>query len=379
MSARESLASRYRPQGFEEVVGQRLTAAVLQQMVRSGEVPSGLLFSGPSGSGKTTAARILASALTDNNSMSYTEIDAASNGGVEAVRNLTESLRYVASTRVVVYDEAQSMSRDAFNALLKTLEEPPEGVVFILATTEPEKIPETVKTRLMEFRFRRGTPADIFDRLVHVASAEAITVSQPLLQMLADRAEGNFRSALTLLDMVHRAGITTVEQFTDLSGEQDFAPRIVSAALAGDIAGVYAALDTVMMSVGDASVVATGIVRCLRDMLVLRSGGVLAVAGTSLEARRELSLRVGPDRVVAAMRMLWDIRTRMRAADDPKSNLELALALITDVFARGKSQAPAAPTVATPLPRAQTFFKAEMPSPDSKPLTVEEMRRLLGQ
>jgi DNA polymerase-3 subunit gamma/tau len=341
-------------------------------MVKTGSVPAGLLFSGPSGSGKTTAARILASALTDAE-LGYIEVDAASNGGVDAVRTMIDSLRFgTGEPRVIAYDEAQSMSREAYNALLKTLEEPPPGVHFILITTEPEKIPETVKTRVMEFEFQRIPTEAIFDRMVQVVTAEKINITGDLLRLLTHRAQGNLRTALTLLDQVWRAGIGTVESFLDLLGEEDFAPALIAASANGDLEQVFIAFETQMARGGNPGVIVSGLVHCFRDVLVLRSGGKIATTGPGLEARMELATRLGPDRIVSVIKLLWDLRTRVRASDDPVSNVELVLVLMTDMFARGKAAAP-------PIVHAVKPVTASIPvQAPQRPLTPEELRQRLA-
>lgn len=340
------------------MIGQKLNATVLARMVEIREVPSGLLFSGPSGSGKTTAARILATKLDGD----VLEIDAASNGGVAEVRKLIDTLRYSSGSefRVVIIDEVQSMTREAFNALLKTLEEPPAGTIFILVTTEPEKIPEPVLTRLMEFEFRRVTPAEIFDRLTEIATKEAIEAEADLLLYLAQTSNGNVRAAVTSLDMIRLANITTVAEYRKAQGAQDVGPVLVAALLAGDPAKLFSAVDKLLSVTGNPMYLANELLATLRDMTVVRAGGSLSIEGRYSDLRRDLALRVEPERVLAAMKTLWDLKTRVRGADNPRGNLELALILIADVFTRGKAPAPApkAPTPAKTAPVAPPATEA---------------------
>lgn len=339
------------------MIGQKLTAIVLQQMVETKKVPSGLLFAGPSGTGKTTAARILASVLEGD----AIEIDAASNGGVAEVRKLIDQLRYSSGTdyRVVVVDEAHSMTREAFNALLKTLEEPPEGTIFVLVTTEPEKIPETILTRLMEFEFRRVPPGEIFNRLNVVAGAENLPVSAELLHYLSQNSNGNVRTALNALDQIQRAGITTAKEYMDLTGVVDVAPPLVAALLTGNQALIFETFDKQLESVGNPNYVVNQILSCFRDMVVIRTGGQIQLSGQAYEIRRELGLKIEPERLQAAFRVLWDYKTRVRGSDNPRGWIEVALMLIADVFSRGKQQ----PVVVRPTPAPQPVSVA-IPAPE---------------
>lgn len=350
----EPLALKYRPTTFSDLVGQRFNAVVLQQMVTTDQVPPALLFSGPSGVGKTTAARVLATSLGATDTI---EVDAASNGGVDQIRKLTDVARYSTggSYRVVILDEAHSITRQGFEALLKTLEEPPACTVFVLVTTEPWKIPPTVLSRLVEFGFRSVSDADVMDRMVVVAQHEELDTDADLIRHLAIQAAGNVRTALNLMDQATRAGIRTLPEWLEVSGERDFAPAILEACTTGNHEQVFAVMDEAMNALGGPTAVHTALVGCLRDLLVLRAGGSLR---TPQEARRRLALLVDPDRIVIACKVLWEIRTKVRA-DDPRGNLELALVLVTEALSAGreapKPVTPVAPVNGVAKPRQLTF------------------------
>jgi len=217
------LARKWRPQTFDEVVGQEAITRTLKNAISMGRVPHALLFTGPRGVGKTTLARIVAKALncekgptptpcgecsscrqiTQGTSLDVLEIDGASNTGVDDVRQLRESVQYRPSQsryKVYIIDEVHMLSRGAFNALLKTLEEPPEHCYFIFATTEPHKVPQTIQSRCQRFDFRRIPPQIISERLKKIAEEEGITISEQGLKLIARQAEGSLRDAISLLD-----------------------------------------------------------------------------------------------------------------------------------------------------------------------------------
>jgi DNA polymerase-3 subunit gamma/tau len=219
------LARKWRPQVFEEVVGQRTITQTLQNAIAQKRVAHAFLFAGARGVGKTSTARILAKALncekgpninpcnqcihckeiTEGNSIDVIEIDGASNRGIEEIRELRENVRYTpAKSRYKIYiiDEVHMLTREAFNALLKTLEEPPPHIIFIFATTEPHKIPATILSRCQRYDFKRIPLKEIFDTLKRMAEKEEIHISPRSLMLLAREAEGSMRDAQSLLDQV---------------------------------------------------------------------------------------------------------------------------------------------------------------------------------
>ncbi|HKK20407.1 MAG TPA: DNA polymerase III subunit gamma/tau, partial [candidate division Zixibacteria bacterium] len=218
-------ARKYRPQTFEDIVAQEHVTRTLQNSIKNDRTGSGYLFCGPRGTGKTTTARILAKAvncvngptpvpcgecsacieITKGSSLDVLEIDAASNTGVDDIRTLRENVRYLPTNgkkRIYIIDEVHRLSGPAFDALLKTLEEPPPHVMFIFATTEPTKVPETILSRTQRFDFKRVSVADLAGHLGNIAGKEKLSISEPALRMIARKADGSVRDSLSLMDQI---------------------------------------------------------------------------------------------------------------------------------------------------------------------------------
>jgi DNA polymerase-3 subunit gamma/tau len=244
------LARKYRPRTFEEVVGQSHVTRTLANAIESGRVGHAYLFSGPRGVGKTTTARLMAKSLncpnargaiscnecdvcreiTNGTSLDVIEIDAASNRGIDEIRNLRENVKYAPAggkCKVYVVDEVHMLTEAAFNALLKTLEEPPAHVKFILATTAPLKVPETILSRCQRFEFVRIPTKSILSRLKEISDKEGFTVGEEVLMMLSRRANGSLRDAESMLDQLVSAGLQEagedeVARLLGLSGAESF-------------------------------------------------------------------------------------------------------------------------------------------------------------
>jgi DNA polymerase-3 subunit gamma/tau len=368
----ETLALTHRPTSFEDLIGQRPITAVLRQMVLTNRVPTALLFKGRHGTGKTSTARILAAALNcetppgpcghcvscksifNATSLDLIEIDAASNGRVEDIRELRQQVLYAVGGRfrVVVLDEAQSMSTAAFNALLKTLEEPPPAAVFILATTEANRIPDTVTSRCMPFAFSRVSVADITARLAHICRQEDIPADSALLATLAESADGAMRDAIMSLDQLRRADILTLAAYRALTGDLDYGPDLLAAIVAGDTAATFGTLDEILTRVGDVRAVATELSATLRDLLIVQAGGQLPAQGRALSVRTDLARRLTTQQVFSALKVLWELALRICGSQTERSVLELAILMISERCGAPAAPAPAAP-VATKLTLAQ--------------------------
>jgi DNA polymerase III subunit gamma/tau len=349
-----SLALKYRPRTFDGVVGQKAVSQLLKLMVDKGAVPQTILMTGPKGSGKTSTARVLGAALNceleddspcgkcpsceavfDGSSLDYREIDASTNGLVGDIRRLQEELLYQTpgKCQVVVLDEAHGLSSAAANALLKTLEEAPEGVVFVLVSTEPEKIMSTIRSRCMTFQFRRVAPDVIARRLYDVNQLEHLEINTDVLVAIADRVDGALRDALMLLDQISRAGIYDVASFNSLFGTPDFAPQLISAMESGDFVRSFEILDDHIAITGNPSAVLNSVVTAIRDIMIIQGGGKTTLRASALKSRTELARRIPVSKLMAAMRVLWDLKVKLRVGEDSTSALSLAVTMMINVLA----------------------------------------------
>lgn len=222
----EVLALKYRPETFDEVIGQDQTVAQLKSALESGTLGHALIFCGTRGTGKTTMARLVAKALNPGLgahvlAFAVTEVDAASNTGVDDVRKLIENIRYATEGhRVVVLDEAHMLSKNAFNALLKTLEEPPPGVTFILITTEPHKLLPTVKSRCQIYEFQEVDLNTLTQHYIRIAQEEGLSLTAEALEQIALGAEGSVRDGLTVLQkcLAGEEVVANSEEYLELVG-----------------------------------------------------------------------------------------------------------------------------------------------------------------
>ena len=345
------LTLAHRPARFADLVGQDGVRVVLQALVFAHDMPPALLFGGGPGTGKTSAARILAAALNcaaptngdccaacpsclairSGQSLSVHEIDAANDGGVAEMRALKELAQFASSAqwRVILLDEAQAMSRQAFNALLKVLEEPPPFTVFLLLTTEPDKIIETVRSRAMPLDFRPVPAAVIRTRLATVCAAEQLSFPDDVLSEIADLADGSVRDAVMLLDQCRRVGVESLESLRTLTGRTDHPARIMQALIVHDHAAARALLEDFFTVSADLSDLLTGMIADLQSRF----------------ANNALS----PRRMIAATKLLWDARTIPRAPGRAaRTQVEALVTLLYAVFLDTASSEPPIHRVKSP-------------------------------
>ena len=293
------LARKYRPQTFEEVIGQDHITRTLANAISSDRVAHAILFSGPRGTGKTTVARILAKTMnckkgpapipcnecgscneiTSGRAVDVFEIDGASNNSVDQIRELRENVRYMPAHslyKIYIIDEVHMLSTSAFNALLKTLEEPPSHVMFIFATTEPNKIPITILSRCQKHDFRRINLESISKHMAVLCSKEGIDIEDESLELIAREADGSMRDALSLLDQVMACleGTITNDRIVDILGVIDrknlFA--ISSAIISGNIPAILDILDDIYAHGHDIKKLYSDLVEHFRNLLVVKMG-----------------------------------------------------------------------------------------------------------
>lgn len=281
----QALYRKYRSKSLNEVVGQKHVTEVLARSLAKGRIAHAYLLTGPRGVGKTSIARILAHEINklpysdEASHLDIIEIDAASNNGVEDVRDLREKVQIApvsASKKIYIIDEVHMLSKAAFNALLKTLEEPPEHVVFILATTDADKLPATIISRTQQFGFRAISPADAVSHLKHIAKQENITISEEALELIALRGDGSFRDSISLLDQLtsltdDKSGITKelVEQSLGLA-PTTLIDKLLSAYEAKDLKEIVQLLDNSSQQGIQASVLASQLIHTTRRLIAER-------------------------------------------------------------------------------------------------------------
>ena len=220
------LYRKYRPQNWDEVIGQEHVVRTLTNALKLGRVSHAYLFSGPRGTGKTTIARLLAKSVGCVD-LDLIEIDAASNRGIDEIRQLRDGIKFAPTAgkyKVFIIDEVHQLTKEAFNALLKTLEEPPAHAIFILATTEVHKVPETILSRVQQFAFRRLRVAEIIKKLQKIVEAEKIKIDEDAVRLIAAYAGGSYRDAESMLEQlrVWSDKIITKEDIEELLGAVDF-------------------------------------------------------------------------------------------------------------------------------------------------------------
>ena len=348
----QALYRKWRPQTFADVIGQQHITDTLRAQLQSGRLSHAYLFTGTRGTGKTTCAKILARAVNcehpvngdpcnecaacrgilDGSVLDVTEIDAASNNGVDNIRDLRDETRYTPAQvkkRVFIIDEVHMLSIGAFNALLKTLEEPPEHVLFILATTELHKVPATILSRCQRFDFRRIGAEDIARRLLDVAAGEGIQLTEGAARLIARLADGAMRDALSMLDRAAAAGAVDEQTVTAALGVlgQDDGVRLAEALKAGDLAAAVGLLDEYYNAGRDLASVYDQMLGLIRDALLVKTSktdvsGLISPA-YSVKTLQKLCDGLASSTLIAWSRVIGDALDRMRSAANRRVEAEL--------------------------------------------------------
>lgn len=359
-----ALYRAWRPQSFHDMVGQQHIIQTLQNSLRERRFSHAYLFSGPRGTGKTSAAKILAKAvnceqgpgpepcnaceacrrITAGSVMDVVEIDAASNRGVEEIRDLREKVKYAPTEvrhKVYIIDEVHMLTTEAFNALLKTLEEPPAHVMFILATTEPHRLPATIISRCQRFDFRRVSLDEQVTRLEQVCADEHIQADRESLTYIAKLSDGGMRDALSLLDQAasFTDGQVTYQQVLDITGgmpEEQFA-ELAQAVQAGDVGTILSVIERLMQEGKSADKCMESLLYFFRDLLMMKmvpSGDALTDRLTRVEVFRDLAETFAAERLFQIIDTLNRYQTDMKFAVQPQTLFEVAL---LQIAAQGQS------------------------------------------
>ncbi len=410
----EVLYRKWRPPRFEDVVGQDVVTQTLTRAVAGNRTAHAYLFCGPRGTGKTSTARVMAKALNctmrpdgvgdpcgacdacraiENGSfVDLIEIDAASNRGIDEMRDLREKVRFAPSlgkTKVYIIDEAHALTADAFNAFLKTLEEPPPQTVFILATTEPHKLPATIISRCQRFDFHRISTAAIVDRLAEIAASEGAELAPDALRTIARTAGGSLRDATNVLDQLITSFGTspTLEQLQELLGigGEEQALALAKHLLTGDTTASLELVNAVAAEGVDLRPLHRMTVDFLRAALLMKSG-VQDALDLSTEAQSQLSGvvdGVSTDRILRVLRLFGGISLRY----DQPSPLPLELAAVElslepevprQAPAPTPAAAPTAPAAVSPQPRREPAPAAPQ-APGPRPTAPAPQPRPVAQ
>ncbi|QHT45081.1 DNA polymerase III subunit gamma/tau [Bacillus sp. SB49] len=365
----QALYRVWRPRNFEGVVGQEHITRTLQNAIEQNKFSHAYLFSGPRGTGKTSAAKIFAQAVNcerapvkepcnecdaclgiqDGSISDVIEIDAASNNGVEQIREIRDKVKYAPSAvpyKVYIIDEVHMLSMGAFNALLKTLEEPPKHVLFILATTEPHKIPLTIISRCQRFDFKRISQKAMVGRMEKITAAENITIEKEALEIVALTAEGGMRDALSLLDQAvsYSDEEVTIDDVLAVTGSVSQAKltNVIRALLDQDAKAALEAVDDLIQQGKDPGRFVFDLIYYLRDLLLFQSAPDLehnlerAIPDPSF---RELSGELTPVWIQQAIRELNNCQQEMKWTTSPKVFIEIAMLNMVEVRGGGESKA----------------------------------------
>lgn len=416
------LYRKWRSRNFDELIGQEHVVRTLKNAVKTGQISHAYLFAGPRGTGKTTTARLLAKAvnclskdqdkpcnrceicvaINEGRCLDLIEIDAASNRGIDEIRDLREKVGFMptqARYKVYVIDEVHMLTPEAFNALLKTLEEPPPHVIFVLATTAPDRIPPTVLSRCQRFDFRRIPVKAIMERLKYIASQEGIFVEPEALNFIAHQAMGSMRDALSLLDQLRAFGdgTITLELARAVTGaiSQETIAELIGYLVRGQTAELIAYLDGLIDRGAEPRQILQELLTYLRNLLLVKISGdksLVDLPRETIERMRELSAHLPTSQWVKVIRLLSRTSVEMKGGLSPQLALEVAFIEATETPPPAATSAPAEeasqPTQAIPgsVPAVSNRAPTQQPQEAVRPLASapsqpkgEEVALLRGQ
>jgi DNA polymerase-3 subunit gamma/tau len=350
-------ARKYRPSNFKSVVGQGHITTTLKNAIKNNHLAQAFLFCGPRGVGKTTCARILAKtincqnltadyeacnacdsckAFNNNASFNVHELDAASNNSVDDIRNLVEQVRYAPQQgqyKIYIIDEVHMLSNQAFNAFLKTLEEPPKYAIFILATTEKHKIIPTILSRCQIFDFNRIQITDITHHLKYIATEEKIEAEEEALRLIATKADGALRDALSIFDLIvtYSAGkrVTYQETISNLHIlDYDYYFKVLDALLSGSISEALMIFDEILKKGFDGHNFISGLMEHLRDLMVCKDQStieLIQVSDSAKERYLQQSQQAGISFLLSALNICSQCDIHYKTSKNQRLHVELAL------------------------------------------------------
>ena len=367
--AYQALYRVWRSQRFDDVVGQKAITQTLKNAIVQKKTSHAYLFTGPRGTGKTSAAKIFAKAInckhsqdgepcnvcetcvaiTEGRLNDVIEIDAASNNGVEEIRDIRDKAKYAptqAEYKVYIIDEVHMLSTGAFNALLKTLEEPPQNVIFILATTEPHKIPLTIISRTQRFDFKRISTQDIVDHMAHIMQEMALDYEEQALYVIGRAAEGGMRDALSILDQTisFSDDKVTLEDAMQVTGSltYEMMDHYIQCCVAGDVERALEGLESILGEGKEARRFLEDLLLYCRDLLMYQQAPKLLAekAGTLTEAFKELATQTPAEKIYQLIQILSDTQNEIRFTNNANIYLEVATVKLAKTVQPNKHNTP---------------------------------------
>ncbi|WP_261810697.1 DNA polymerase III subunit gamma/tau [Levilactobacillus humaensis] len=400
--AYQALYRVWRPQRFDDMIGQEVITRTLKNAITTNQISHAYLFAGPRGTGKTSAAKIFAKAINCHHQVDgepcnecetckaitagtlndVIEIDAASNNGVEEIRDIRDKVKYaptVADYKVYIIDEVHMLSTGAFNALLKTLEEPPANVIFILATTEPHKIPATIISRTQRFDFKRIAANDSYQRMIYILKQKDVTYDDQAIKVIAKAAEGGMRDALSILDQALSFGDNeiTLDNALLVTGSvtHELLATYVQQVIAGDTKAGLASLQSVLEAGKDAERFTEDIIGYTRDLLLYQQAPKMveeAEMGSVSEAFQQLAAATSAQTMYAMINELNAIQQQMRFTTHPDVYLEILTIKLAEI-GNQKGQGPVA-TASVAQPVAAAPAGADQPGMADLQREIQQLR-----